>query len=371
MENIKVISSEVVDRIVTVDDLIRIYEIDLDKWQIVKKVVNTWESTAKDAEGNIKVSPNFQVKLWLESRTYEEDLKKIRQEFIDSLKDISPSAPFLHNKTLYSKNNNEDKHLLEINIFDLHLGKISWDSEVGHTYDIKTACMLFENAINHFLNTSKTYNIDRIVLPVGNDFFNSDRSHPYNSTTKGTPQEEDARWQNTFKTGRELLVRNITKLSERAPVDVIMIPGNHDLERNFYLGDSLEGWFYNNPNVEVNNNPSSRKYYSYGNVLIGYTHGNQEKVASLPLIMAQEVPNLWASSKYREFHLGHIHQKKSTVYKPLEEHSGIIVRSMSSLSGTDTWHHSKGYVQNLRTAEAIIWNKEHGQSANLFYNSKV
>lgn len=366
MNNIKVISSEIVDRIVTVEDLVRIYEIDLDKWKIVKQVVNTWESSAKDADGNIKVSPNFQVKLWLESNTYEEDIREIRESFINSLKEISPVVKAVPQQSkLHSSSN-----LLEINIFDLHLGKISWDYEVGHRYDIKTACTLFENAIEHFVGVSNLYPIDRIVLPVGNDFFNSDRSHPFNSTTKGTPQEEDARWQNTFKAGRELLVKSINKLAQIAPVDVIMIPGNHDLERNFYLGDSLEGWFHNNENVTVDNKPSTRKYYNYGNVLIGYTHGDQEKLQNLPLIMAQEVPELWCKSLYREFHLGHLHQKKQTLIKPLEEHAGVIIRSMSSLSGTDSWHHTKGYVKNSRNAEAIIWNKEQGQMANIYYNGQ-
>lgn len=368
MNNIKVISSEIVDRIVTVEDLIRIYEIDLDKWKIVKKIVNTWESTAKDADGNIKVTPNFQVKLWLECNTYQEDINEIRESFINSLKEISPIVSRSKVSTLGHPSSS--KNLLEINIFDLHLGKISWDYEVGHTYDIKTACSLFENAIDYFINVCNMYPVDKIVLPVGNDFFNSDRSHPFNSTTKGTPQEEDARWQNTFKVGRELLVKSITKLASIAEVDVIMVPGNHDLERNFYLGDSLEGWFHNNQNVNVDNRPSSRKYYNYGNVLIGYTHGDQEKIQNLPLIMAQEVPDLWSKSLYREFHIGHMHQKKQTVVKPLEEQTGVIIRSMSSLSGTDSWHHTKGYVKNQRNAEAIVWNKELGQMANIYYNGQ-
>jgi hypothetical protein len=73
-----------------------------------------------------------------------------------------------------------------------------------------------------------------------------------------------------------------------------MVPGNHDYERNFYLGDSLEGWFYNNPNVTVDNSANPRKYYKYGQVLIGYTHGNEEKVTDLPLIMAHERSTDWA-----------------------------------------------------------------------------
>ena len=53
------------------------------------------------------------------------------------------------------------------------------------------------------------------------------------------------------------------------PVDVVVIPGNHDFERSYYMGAYLEAWFNEDPQVYVNNGASPRKYYKFGKVLLG------------------------------------------------------------------------------------------------------
>ena len=359
----KVISSEITDRVVTEEQLLELYNISLEDWDVEKKVINTWEVGTKGPDGNMVTTPLFQVKVWLRNKQPSKDLDQIRKEFIEDLKKLSPTV----SKKDYGLGKSTSKHLLEINIFDLHIGKIAWDEETGQTYNLETACELYTDCIEDFIANTKHMSIDRILLPVGNDFFNSDKAHPYNSTTKGTPQDEDARWQKTFRTGRELLVKSITRLAEVAPVDVVMIPGNHDFERNFYLGDSLEGWFINNENVSIDNTATPRKYYRYHELMLGFTHGDGEKVTDLPLIMAQENPVWWGATTYREFHLGHIHHKREIKYKSAQEYQGVIVRYMSSLSATDAWHHKKGYVGSKRSAEALVWDAEKGLKAQFTF----
>lgn len=361
-DNTKVISSEVTKRIVTVDDLLNIYSISLDEWEIEKQVVNTWEVGAKGPDNKIVTTPLFQVKIWLKNKQ-STVLNNIREEFIEDIKKLSPKVE----KINYKQKVDKDPLLLELNIFDLHLGKIAWSEETNHEYNLEIAGNIFNQCIEEFLDEVSNKNIERIVFPIGNDFFNSDRSHPFNSTTKGTPQEEDARWQKTFRLGRQLLVEAINKLQQIAPVDVIMVPGNHDFERNFYLGDSLESWFYNNENVTVDNSANPRKYYKYGEVLIGYTHGNEEKVTDLPLIMANEKPTEWALSTFREFHLGHEHRKKEIKFKSTEEYQGVIIRYFNSLSATDSWHHKRGYVGAKRSAEALLWDTTKGLKNNIYF----
>jgi hypothetical protein len=358
----KEISSSISDRIITVDQLLKVYDLSLDDWEIEKQIVNTWEVGAKSPTGEIVTTPLFQVKVWLRSKKEIKTLESIKHDFIQELKNISPVVP--KKPTLYKGNKG---YLLEINVFDLHLGKKSWEEETSHEYSLSKAIELFEQSILNFIEETKHLPIEKFLLPIGNDFFNSDTSYPYNSTTKGTPQEEDARWQKTFREGRKLLVDQITLLSQIAPVEVIMIPGNHDFERNFYLGDSLEGWFHNNANVSINNNPSPRKYFNYGKVLLGFTHGNEEKPNDLPLLMAQEVPNLWANSYFREFHLGHFHFKKEIKYRSTLEYQGVMIKYMGSLSGTDSWHHKKGYVGAQRIAEAYLWDADKGLKSHYFY----
>ena len=157
-------------------------------------------------------------------------------------------------------------------------------------------------------------------------------------------------------------------LSKFYPVDVIVVQGNHDWERSFYLGDALECWYENSERVTINNKANPRKYYKYGKCAIGYTHGNNEKVLDLPLIMASENPNLWASTKYREWHLGHLHHKKEIKFISTQENKGATIRFMRSLSGTDAWHNQKGYVGGIKGAEGFIWHKEDGLLAQFHSN---
>lgn len=358
----KILTSEVSRRIITEDDLLKAYNISLEDWEIEKKVVNTWESSSKNSKGETVVTPMFQVKVWLKSKQETKTLEAIRENFLEDLKNFSPKIPKINYPASTSS------HLLELNIFDLHLGKIAWEPETNSSYNLDIAVELFNNSIDEFIKDTRNYLIGKILLPIGNDFFNSDRSHPFNSTTKGTPQEEDARWQHTFRVGRKLLVDNILKLSQIAPVDVLMVPGNHDFEKNFYLGDSLEGWFYNNPNVHINNSPNPRKYYQYGDILLGFTHGDSEKATNLPLIMAQENPTAWSQTRFREFHLGHYHHKKEIKYQSTTEYNGVKIRYMSSLSGNDAWHHKRGYVGAIQTSEAYLWDPSGGLKAIFNYN---
>lgn len=358
VENEKVLSSEVSSRIVTEDQLLKIHNTSLEDWEIEKKIINTWEVGSKDTDGNLIITPLFQVKVWLRSKKALQSLEELKEAFFNQIKEYSPKIEAYSRPTKLSS-----PRTLEINIFDLHLGKVAWAEETGADYDLKIACNIFNEAIDEFLLDIDQENIEEIIIPIGNDFFNADKAHPFDSTTRGTPQQEDTRWQKTFKTGWNLLVKNIEKLTKKAPVRVVVIPGNHDYERMFYVGEVLYAWFINNENVTVDNSPSPRKYYGFGKVLLGFTHGNEEKVQDLPLIMAQEVPGQWAISKYREIHLGHFHSKKEIKYKSTEEYNGTIIRYMGSLTAPDSWHHKKGYVGATRRAEAYLWDHEKGLKA--------
>tara|TARA_R110002049_G_scaffold290660_2_gene474236 strand:+ start:1890 stop:3134 length:1245 start_codon:yes stop_codon:yes gene_type:complete len=346
-------------RIRTIDDLINHCEIDLDVWEIERYVVNKWE-VGSNVEGTIIVEPLFQIKAWLKKNTDILNIKKLRDELINEVQTFSPKYPKLEYKKI------DNGHLLEINIFDLHFGKLCWGLETGDNYDTKIASKRFLTAIHAIIKRSEGYDIKRIVFPVGNDFFNSDTR--LNQTSAGTPQDEDVRWQKTFKAGRELLIAGIDMLSKIAPVDVVIVQGNHDWERSFYVGDVLSCWYFNNPNVEVNNQPTPRKHYKFGNCLISYTHGNNEKIIDLPLLVASEVPKLWASTQFREIHIGHLHHKKEIKFMATQEHKGIVVRFMRSLSGTDAWHNFKGYKGAIQACEAFIWDENEGLICQFSHN---
>jgi len=340
------------------DNLIDLFEIDRQKWIANNPKINSWDVTTKDGI----TYRNYQIKVSFVRSDVVWDYEDIRKDFIELCKSHKPKTKSIK----YKVDKNQDNNLAEVNIYDAHIGKLCYHAQSGENYDTSIAYDRFMNTLDLTMKRASVFNFNRIVFPVGNDFFNTDNM--LGTTTKGTIQVEDRRWQKVYKLGRELLIGGIDFLSQFAPVDVIVVPGNHDFERMFYLGDTLQMFYADNPNVTVNNSEKFRKYYKHGNVLLGYTHGADEKESDLPLLMAQEVPHLWSQSKVREFHLGHLHHRKEIKYRSTKEYVGVVVRYMRSISGTDQWHSQKGYVGTLKGSECFIWNDKTGLVAMMENN---
>uniref|UniRef100_A0A7C3WLN4 IS1 family transposase n=1 Tax=Dictyoglomus turgidum TaxID=513050 RepID=A0A7C3WLN4_9BACT len=347
------ITSTVNERVLNEQDLIRVCNIDTSIWEIERWVCNKWEVGVKTPKDGVEIKPLYQVKAWLRRKKEEILLKNIKEEIKDEIKKFSLKYP----KIFYKKH--KEKYLLEIDMPDLHFGKLAWNEESGEDYDIKIAEEVALDSLSSLINQSSVYTIDRILFPVGNDYFNV--NNKFNTTVHNTLQQEDTRYQKTFKKGRLLAIRMIDMLSTIAPVDVVIVPGNHDEERTFYLGDSLECWYHNNPNVTVDNRAVKRKYYLYGKNLIGFTHGYYEDLKKLPLLMSLEQPEWWAITKFREWQTGDKHHKKEIfTYLREDESQGVMVRVLRALSATDTWHYDKGFVGAQRAAEAFVRHFENG-----------
>jgi len=364
----------------TLDELLTACDVDLNTWKVKDYTVNKWDVTSWKS-GQPERRQNFQVKARLERIQELVDTINVAEIFADMIKNYTPPILNITKPNLFSEIpvDADENNLLEISIFDLHMGKLAWGGETGENYDTKIARARFLEAIEILLKRAAPFNFSRVLFPVGNDFFNSDTI--LNTTTKGTPQDEDLRWQKTFMVGVTLLVDAINMLKQTGvPVDVVVIPGNHDFERSYYMGAYLEAWFNNDNQVTIDNHASPRKYYRFGDVLIGLTHGSEEKESSLPMLMATDIMSKphWSETKYHEWHLGHQHRKKFVNYKVYDNKSitvnedlGVVVRYLSSLTGTEEWHHKKGYIGQIKAADGFIWNDESGMIAHLNANISI
>jgi hypothetical protein len=341
----------------TLDEMIELFDIDLSIWFAERSQINSWDVTNK---AGITFT-NYQVKIFFKRDQVAWSYDKIREDFLDAVKDYAPK----HKKIAYKKV--KEKNILEINISDLHIGKLAWNEETKDgNYDTKIATKRFVDTLEKTIARASVFDYERIVFPIGNDFFNSDNI--FGTTTGGTAQDVDVRWQKSYRMGRELLINAIDYLKQYAPVDVIVVQGNHDEERMFYVGDALDLFYTNCDSVTVDNSASLRKYYKFGKVLLGFTHGAKEKQADLPLIMANECPKEWAETSFRELHLGHLHHRREIKYLSTQEYKGVVVRLMRSLTSADAWHASKGFIGSVKGSEAFIWNYDTGLIAMMEFN---
>ncbi len=242
-------------------------------------------------------------------------------------------------------------YALEINIPDLHLARLCWEAEVEENYDRKKAKEIFLNTIDQILQKSNHLEFEKILLPIGNDLTNFDNIE--GETTKGTFQDNDSRWQKMINTAEELLVTAIEKLRGIAPIDAFFVPGNHDFTTSYHIVRYLSGYYRKEQNVSVDHSPQIRKYRKFGINLIGYMHGDKVNKKQLYGLMQNEVPKQWADTQYREWHLGHEHQRQQ------EERNGVVVRKVPSIAAKSSWEFNKGY-SSLPGSKGYVLSKEEG-----------
>ena len=304
------------------------------------------------------------------------EMPNLKKELLEYIETRSVKVP----KIKYKKS--KDPICYEISLPDIHYGKITDEP-------MNIIEKHYIQAIMDLHRKADGLEIDRFLLPVGNDGLNSEGMS--RATTKGTPQQDNMRWRESFRGYWHLVSKAIDYLAQFAPVDVVVVQGNHDFERMFYAGEVLaaiyhnnknvivvqgnhdfELMFYagevldaiykNNKNVTVDNSLDARKYYEYGINMIMFTHGDKEKTQELPLLIATEQPEMWSRAKVREINCGHKHKEM------LNEYMGTKVRFIPSICGNDLWHKTQGYIGTLRCGQAYIWNKNRGLEGYLQTN---
>ncbi len=350
----------------TLEESLKFNKVDLKKWNVERHITNSWEVTLgknKTGTGKPETYTNFQVKVDLK-------LKKPLETALESVVKRLEKHKLVPTKKLPKPSGD---CMLEISLFDAHFGKLCWEPESGDNYDLKIAEKVYLEAVSELLAKTKHYNIEKIVFPIGNDFFHI--NSPDNKTpASGNPLTVDGRLPKVFEAGIMATVKAIDKCLSVAPVEVLWIPGNHDPETSYYLAKVIEAHYNNVKQVKVDASPKGRKYILYGVNALMFTHSPKisgTKKGGLALIMAGEEPEMWAKSKHREIHTGHFHTAQEIDYFSADTYGPVRVRVLPSLSGTDMWHYEQGYVKTLKAAEAYLWHKTNGYEAHFSTSVKA
>ena len=260
-------------------------------------------------------------------------------------------------KTVKKNPKRKGENLLLIDPADVHIGKLCRAFETGEEYNQQIAVQRVHEGVQGILNNARGWDIEKIVFIGGNDILHIDT--PKRTTTSGTPQDTDGMWYDNFMIGCRLYQELIEQLTEIAPVHFIYNPSNHDYTNGFFLAQLIEAYFMKNSNVTFDVTIKHRKYFQYGNNLIGTTHGDGAKWDLLNGLMANEAPKMWSETKHRYFYIHHLHHKTG------KDLIGCTVEALRSPSGTDSWHHRNGYTGVPKAIEGYIHNKEYGQVARL------
>lgn len=239
---------------------------------------------------------------------------------------------------------------IEISISDFHLAKKTIQNET-----IGGRKLTYLTILSRLVEkVARSFNINKVVFVISNDFFHSDNYH--GTTTNGTPQDVATEYDHEYEVGFDLLATAITYLKSMSKeVEVVLVQGNHDRTKSFYVAHALQVFFKEDKDIRFQRQDSTTKHVVLGNTFIGYHHGNC-KIEDLPLLFATGATAAdFGNSQFREVHTGDKH------YYMAKEIKGVRIQQMPSLSGTDRWHRDNNYVHNLRAALVLIYDQQLGK----------
>lgn len=333
-------------------EILRLHGYDVTQWELLNHRLSIWNAYSKK-DGTHE--------LYASKLTVKPIQFAITEGSINELVDNIIEKHFIEftNYDRYSLEDFDRRIMAELAIFDLHLGKLAWREETNEDYDLKIAAETYRTVLDKMLDEIRYEGVEKILLPFGNDFFHFDNEAQ--TTTKGTPQDTDTRMAKMFDCGVDLIIETIQKCLEIADVEFVYVKSNHDATIGYYANVVVDRLYRDNEQVILHTRPISRNYIEYGNCLIGYTHGDKEK-KNLLTLMQSEVPEMWGRTKYREWHIGHLHHLK------VAEHNGFVVQVMPSISGSDRYHYDSGYTGALKRAVCVIWDYEKGKKKEIYVN---
>lgn len=338
------------------DEVIKDAKLDPSLWYVHER--RKWTTTMKQKDEFGKVTP---IQIWNYHFKFKRLAPKVVQSSVEQLMKNWEPAPLLP-----VHRSGHGDHMWEIDLFDAHFGKAAYNFDnCGSAEEISRD---FVGAIHTLADRLGYYSPEKIILPLGNDFFQVDNFA--GTTTKGTPVGgRGVCYATVFEAGFRSLEETIRYLREFAEVELYWVPGNHDVNASWHLCYALMQRFRETSGVtfEIGRMVDHRKYVDYGDCVIGYQHGDRMNPTKMLLKAPSEFPD-WGHKKFREIHCGHIHKKHELRYTVNAEMSKQSVRYMSSLSVTDDWSWLNGYTDGLRAAEGIAWHKTEGPvgSANAF-----
>ena len=321
----------------TIEELYELHRIDKSKY----KIVNFWSK--------LKSSGKFTSSVFAVSK---KSAQYTAEDFANFLKGYKPPAiKIIKVKELENEFKKERVDAV-ISVADFHLGKKTKDND--SIQDRKNVYMSVLQKL--VVRAHKTFSINKLVFIISNDFFHTDTY--YNTTTNGTPQDVITDFANEYEEGFSLLVEAISFIQAYArEVEVVLVQGNHDRTKSFYLAHALEIFFARNTNIKFQRHNSVTKHVVLGNTFIGYHHGNC-KIEQLPLLFATgDAAAEFGKAKYREIHTGDKHHYMA------KEIKGVRLQQMPSLSGTDRWHEDHNFVNSVRSALMLIYHPETGKKA--------
>ena len=160
----------------------------------------------------------------------------------------------------------------------------------------------------------------------------------------------------------EMTIMAIDMLANIAPVDVILINGNHDKTVGYALAQYCYAWYKNDKRVKVDTSPLPRKYVVFGKTLMVFAH--DADIKKLPGLIPDEARMYWSDVDMTEVFLQHLHSE--TV---LDEKNHMRIQRLPTISASSAWSNNQGYASH-RQCKSFIFDEKCGLTDVLYTNIK-
>ena len=250
--------------------------------------------------------------------------------------------------------------MLELPIYDAHIGKYAWAAECGAGQDWDTDLGTRIYATGADMVLARSPKVREALVVFGGDYFHADSRSNQTEASKHA-LDVDTRYARNIRAGAKLAKHLVESAAKRAAtVRVVVLRGNHSWHSEHWLAMVLDAYYDNEPRVQVVDDPAPRTYHTWGSVLLGLAHGDRIKPRDLPQMMSVERPQSWAQTQYRHWHLGHIHKAHAFQPVSVDSNVGCVVEYLPSLTSTDAWHSEQGYINPQRVIETFVWHRDYG-----------
>lgn len=235
---------------------------------------------------------------------------------------------------------------------DPHAGMYSWQEETGQDWDMDLCEEITGTLVQRLIDRAPATD-EAMIVSVG-DTFHADNAKPL-TPQSGHILDVDSRFNRVvWGTLRMFKIMIEAAKAKHKIVRVFVVPGNHDPTLGHVLAMLLHEFYANDPRVIVDVTPRVRKYLQFGKNLIGITHGDRQKRAMLPGIMAEEKAKEWGQVVHKFWWLGHIH------HLVREDIGRVQMEHLRTAANQDAWHSEQGYL-SIQDARCVVLHREFGE----------
>lgn len=340
----------------TVEDLLRHIEADLDRYEVAASEATKWEGMSVDRDtGRPEVTELFRVFVRLRPKAGP-NVRELVEAMI-----AGASGAVRVRDSRKAKRRLDGRPWAVLVVADTHFGKYAWARSTGEAdYDLDIAARLVGDAAGELLELAAGYQPGRLTVAGLGDLFHYDT--PSGTTTSGTPLERDGRIQKMIEVGTSTLLGVIDAAAEVAPVDALVVNGNHDETLTWAFHRIAVERYAKSRRVTVDGTFTPRKYLTQDANLLGFVHGHRAR-RRLPQLMAHEAAAAWSRCPYREVHTGHLHHQAAEWSRPIETIDGVLVRVAPALCPADDWHAVSGFLGSRRAMELFVYRPDGGLQA--------